>query len=140
MKIFSEALAQFRDGSISEEELQKLLEGYLSIQEGDFGEIHIQQSAALSDLCEIRAFHICELLKKYIAGKISANSLSRWANILMMSDAYKIAEEATEKEEDAITEALHELASPEINGEITVERAKELLSVLLLKKLDLCGG
>ena len=133
MKKFSEALAQFRDGLIPEMELEKRLEGNLLIREGDSGEIHIQHNANLTDLCEIRASHLCEFLKKYMAGKISADSLSRWTNImlfLMMGGIYEVSKEATEKEEDAIIDALHELGSPEINGDITIEKATNLLNSL----------
>jgi hypothetical protein len=129
MRNFPEFLARFRDGLISLKELEQNIKGNLFVMEIS-GVIHVRQSPALRNLCVVNTHHIYEILKKYTEGKVSKERLYIWANVLVLSDAFKIVPNGSEEEKDAVLEILHEIANPEIRGEITMEKVLNYLAIL----------
>lgn len=64
-----------------------------------------------------------DVLKRCIENKINFDDLVRWANIIECRDDLDF-------EVKEIQEIVFELANPEINGEITKERLKEIFNEL----------
>lgn len=63
--------------------------------------------------------HICNVLQKHISD-LSYKELEDWANLIECRDDLGF-------ESDPLKEIIFELANPEINGEITQERLKEMI-------------
>ena len=64
------------------------------------------------------------VIKKCVDGKITFGELENWANAIECRDDLDF-------EVEEIQEIIFELASPEINGEITKQRLKEIIKELV---------
>ena len=70
--------------------------------------------------------HVSNLLERFLIGTICSLDVATWAEAVEFRDDIK-----PEKEfEDCILQTVLEIANPTINGELTVERAQELLMLL----------
>ncbi|MCX7870272.1 MAG: hypothetical protein N2485_01680 [bacterium] len=65
MKDYLKVLTSFRDGLISEIELQNELDGNFLLENLD-GIISIRENPILKDLCHVYAYHVFGILQKYL--------------------------------------------------------------------------
>lgn len=72
---------------------------------------------------------VIALLSDYEAGAISAETVSEWAEFFDGNEDVEFEPEA----EGLLPDILFELASPEINGDLTADRAKSLKMLLSQK-------
>ena len=77
-------------------------------------------------LVTLQPSHIISVLERFVAGAISASDVESWADAVEGRDDIAYAEAA----EVAISATLAALSAPEINGALTPEFAKTLLSQL----------
>lgn len=82
------------------------------------GELSIRSPISIRDLETA--------LEAYICGKVSVTSIVDWANFVELSDEV----DYEEGKEDAIADALFIISNPEMNGPLSIEIAKDLLSGL----------
>ena len=68
---------------------------------------------------------VANFIKRYYSGSLDSESLVAVANELEREPVVYIDDKSR-----GIASALHELASPEINGEITKERVVEIMALL----------
>jgi hypothetical protein len=77
---------------------------------------------------EIIAAHLRNALHALIGGRISHQDLQDWANLVILGDdVYVISKGSSAVERDLLVELLHEIATPEIFGQLTNERSMEML-------------
>lgn len=75
-----------------------------------------------SDIVRLKPAHIITVLNKYNHGKIEANEVEEWANLIECREDIGM---------DRVTgEVLHVLANPILEGPITMERANTLIMKL----------
>lgn len=74
-------------------------------------------------LFKISTEDLSNLLKRSINDEINFETLTNWANVIECRDDIEFANEKMQ-------ETIFELASPEINGEITKERLQEIVNKL----------
>jgi len=67
--------------------------------------------------------HVANLLRRFLDGEIGAGTVVDWADLLEMREDLDFEEE----DRDWLTNVLSELSNPYTNGELTRERAMELL-------------
>lgn len=60
------------------------------------------------------------LFKKCLVGKITFKNIVKWANLIECREDIAF-------EPDILQEYIFEIANPEINGELTIERVKEII-------------
>ena len=75
-----------------------------------------------AELIQLERAYLSKILNRYASGELSSQAVSEWA-------------EAVEGRDDVgydkqVADVLAELASPEINGTLTRERARKLTSLL----------
>ncbi len=66
------------------------------------------------------------ILLLYIEGKLSAEKIYEWANFLELREDVDFLE----KDEPLLSEILHELANPDLEGDLTSTRAKAIIAKL----------
>lgn len=71
---------------------------------------------------------ITAAIDRFLAGQIDAGQLTEWADRCECRETV----EYDPGHENTISQALFELATPEINGELTVKRVKEIRATLML--------
>jgi hypothetical protein len=81
---------------------------------------------AEAPLVTLETSHIISVLERFLAGGSSAADVEYWAEAVEGRDDVAYVEGA----EDQISEALFVLSTPEINGALTPESAKQLLRQL----------
>lgn len=69
---------------------------------------------------------IKNLLTRFIAGSVSMDSVHEWADFLELRDDVDYPED----QEVLLSEVMHDLANPVTEGELTVDRVKQLLVTL----------
>lgn len=67
------------------------------------------------------------VLRRYANGDLSVNDIYKWADFLELREDIDFAERDAEQ----LSEIMHALANPLLEGELTQERAKKWLSELL---------
>src|SRR5262245_53938276 len=67
------------------------------------------------------------VLTRYANGDLSVNEVYKWADFLELRDDIDFAE----SDEEKISEIMHALANPILEGKLTPERAQKWLSELL---------
>jgi hypothetical protein len=78
-------------------------------------------SPALLDKATIK-----DILSRYAAGKLSQEAVYEWADFIELRDDI----DYLENEEDMVADILHELANPDTEGELTMDRARFFLNQL----------
>ncbi|MCF0064083.1 hypothetical protein MUK70_27785 [Dyadobacter chenwenxiniae] len=100
----------------------------LVLFKGELSELRNELSQYSSDvekpLITISKLDFSNILRRCIAEEISFEDLTDWANLIEFRDDldFELAE---------MQELTFELASPEINGEISKERLKEMINELI---------
>jgi hypothetical protein len=61
-----------------------------------------------------------------LTGRVSAGALQQWANLLLLSDSYEIADSLSLAQSKTVVEVLHRLASPSLYGALTSDRLLSL--------------
>lgn len=74
-------------------------------------------------LVTLQLKHIQDILKKFISQEWTAEEVEDWANLIESYDDI----EYDEKNAEQIADLIYELATPENEGELNVEIAKEIL-------------
>lgn len=67
-----------------------------------------------------------EVLSRYLNGKLLERDVYTWADFLELRDDV----DYTGSKIDVISEVMHKLANPDIEGKLTVERAKSFMAKL----------
>jgi hypothetical protein len=67
-----------------------------------------------------------DILTRYVAGELGQEAVHEWADFIELRDDI----DYPENEEDLLAKILHELANPQIEGELTLDRARFLLNQL----------
>jgi len=67
---------------------------------------------------------VIEVLQAFIAGTINSQNVAEWA------DFFDVNEDVELESDVLLPDVLFELSSPEINGELDVDRARELVMLL----------
>jgi hypothetical protein len=75
-----------------------------------------------AELVRLDRAQLTATLRRYLSGKISSQSVSEWAEALEGRDDVGYDQQ--------VADVLAELASPEINGTLTGDRARELIALL----------
>ena len=74
-------------------------------------------------LVTLRSTHVADILGRFLTGELSAASVTAWAEALELRDDIGF----DEAEQSAVGEAVFLLANPDVNGELTRERAEAML-------------
>lgn len=67
-----------------------------------------------------------EVLSRYLNGELLERDIYAWADFLELRDDV----DYTGSKIDALSEVMHKLANPDIEGKLTVERAKSFMAKL----------
>lgn len=67
---------------------------------------------------------VIEVLQAFIAGTLNSQNVAEWA------DFFDVNEDVELESDVLLPDVLFELSSPEINGELNVDRARELVVLL----------
>ncbi|MEM2160993.1 MAG: hypothetical protein QXN55_08580 [Candidatus Nitrosotenuis sp.] len=116
----------------------------LKILNGDISHIDCVTSgdiALYSMQVTVLPKHVRKMLWNYLAGKISAEELSRWANFLCLRAEYSSVHYLDDKLDDSLKDKLADyyedmwyviqrLSTPEIDGEIDEARVRSYLDEL----------
>jgi hypothetical protein len=77
---------------------------------------------------EITAAHLRKALHAFVGGRVSHQELQDWANLVILGDdVFVISMGGSTVERDLLLELLHEIATPEIRGQLTYERSMEMI-------------
>lgn len=105
-----------------------------SVLNGNFeliNKIEWPTEAKFEDIVIIYPKQVIAFLSKYYNGSISSENLSNWAGFICTRAEFEAPE--NENDEDfyeKMWDVLSYLSTPEIDGEITVERVNEYLNML----------
>lgn len=101
---------------------------------GDFELIHKIEwpsEAKYEDVVTIYPNQVIDFISKYISNLISAENLSNWAGFICNRAEFETPDnESDEDFYEKMWDVLSYLSTPEIDGEITVERVIEYLQIL----------
>jgi hypothetical protein len=89
------------------------------------------------DIC-IKLGALCSVLESYIRGDISISHLEEWANLLLFYDSFHTRcydDDSVDDAMDWLWDILHEIVSPETEGDFNLSKAKAHLFNLQSKKL-----
>lgn len=103
-------------------------------QQALYGDLGAMETVAMANNKSVMAFLTPEVVTavigKFVAGDMSAEHIRSWADLLIFSDAFNVEG----YENDAIADGMewlwniiHIIASPETEGVLTVERAKQFV-------------
>lgn len=102
------SLQELIEGSRKPAEMRTVLAKY----DWDFAE----------ELVQLKKHHVVTVLQRFIAGKVSAEEVEDWANLIECRDDVGYEE---------VAEILHVLANPDITYELTQELAANLIEELM---------
>ena len=74
---------------------------------------------------------VVEVLQAFIAGSVTSQDVAGWADFFEVNDDVELESDVL------LPDVLFELSSPEINGGLDVDRARELVELLNGSPLDL---
>jgi enhancing lycopene biosynthesis protein 2 len=89
------------------------------------------------DVC-ITIAALQSVFERYVAGQISSSHLEEWANLLLFYDSFHTKcyiDDAVDDAMDWLWDIMHEIASPETEGEFTFDKARSYLTFLSLKSM-----
>lgn len=89
----------------------------------DYKEI-LKQEFVLNpkDIVILNKNHLISILKEFINGAISNSEIENWANIIELNEFIKY-----EWENNILNDIICEIANPDINWKLTIDRAESLL-------------
>lgn len=110
--------------------LLKILEGNISL----IDRVNVNDVALPNDHVTVEPRHIRKMLKDFLAGKVNANDLTRWAMFVCLrgeyyGTPYSFDDEMADYFEDMFY-VIQRLSTPEIDGEVNEERVRQYLSEL----------
>jgi len=73
-------------------------------------------------LVTLKATHVQNVLRQYVNGKISAQIVEDWANLIEVREDIKMSQ--------SLADAIFELANPTLHRELSPERTKEIARLL----------
>jgi hypothetical protein len=74
----------------------------------------------------VQAADISEVLRKFLVGKISAEEIEEWANLIESREDL----EFEEKKQEQIASIIYQLANPVLEGKITLYACKNFIAIL----------
>jgi hypothetical protein len=114
----------------------------LKILEGDISRIdsvNVEDVALYEVRVTVQPCHVRTMLNDYLAGKVNANDLTRWAMFICLRVEYGtpdyLDDEIAYYYEDMFY-VIQCLSTPEIDGEVNEERVRQYLSELDKYPLD----
>ncbi len=116
-------LTRFAQGSMSLPELEVALESQVRFRYLDTNERSVELYADLPAVA-VSMGDLANALRRYLLGLISGRELSDWAATLRLLDCYDVE---CDEGSETLWHVLDLLMSPDAWGELTPERAEELL-------------
>lgn len=86
------------------------------------GSVEILRPVEIAPPVEVTAEDLARALEDHQRGALSDSDLQEWANLIILCDSYELASSDVE----ALASVFHQLASPEIFGELTPEVTRSL--------------
>jgi hypothetical protein len=114
----------------------------LKILEGDISRIdsvNVEDVALYEVRVTVQPCHVRTMLNDYLAGKVNANDLTRWAMFICLRAEYGTPDYLDDEIADYYEDMFYViqcLSTPEIDGEVNEERVRQYLSELDKYPLD----
>lgn len=110
-------------------DLVKILEGDIS----HIDSVNVSDIALYEMRVTVEPYHVRKMLSEYLAGKVNAEDLTRWAMFICLraeyGTPYYLNDEIADYYEDMFY-VIQRLSTPEIDGEVNEERVRQYLSEL----------
>jgi len=92
------------------------------------GFARLEAAPAIEPPVAVETIDVRRALAALMSGSVPTQGVVEWANVIVLCDNYEVSPSASNRE--LLLRTLHELASPEIHGPITTERAAALRAEL----------
>ncbi|MDD9899924.1 MAG: hypothetical protein OXT65_02990 [Alphaproteobacteria bacterium] len=115
-------------------ERQKILETIFHLKKPDELDHLAEQLRSVGwdspdgEVAHLTSAHIISILERYLDGRLTEQQVEDWANLVEAREDITFG--VQEEDEDMVTAAIHDLANPALEGNITHESAKKLVSRL----------
>jgi hypothetical protein len=109
-----QAFEQFSRLQIDSEELAAAT-GMVWKFESSTGNVEILRPVEVSPPVEVSTDDVARALEKHRRGGLSDSEIQEWANLIILCDSYELSSRHIEP----LTSVLHQLASPELFGDLT---------------------